>query len=59
MATLRAIFTITTGPYIAYTSNIFAILGLRALFRPRGSDTPRLIAVGIAVSMYKTRKITS
>lgn len=27
-----AIFTITTEPYIVYTSNIFAILGLRALF---------------------------
>lgn len=27
-----AIFAITTDPYIVYTSNIFAILGLRALF---------------------------
>jgi tellurite resistance protein TerC len=27
-----AIFTITTEPYIIYTSNIFAILGLRALY---------------------------
>jgi tellurite resistance protein TerC len=27
-----AIFGITTDPYIVYTSNIFAILGLRALF---------------------------
>jgi tellurite resistance protein TerC len=27
-----AIFTITTDPYIIYTSNIFAILGLRALY---------------------------
>jgi tellurite resistance protein TerC len=27
-----AIFTITTDPYIVYTSNIFAILGLRALY---------------------------
>jgi tellurite resistance protein TerC len=27
-----AIFGITTDPYIVYTSNIFAILGLRALY---------------------------
>lgn len=27
-----AIFTITTDPYIVYTSNIFAILGLRSLY---------------------------
>lgn len=27
-----AVFTITTDPYIVYTSNIFAILGLRALY---------------------------
>lgn len=27
-----AIFAITTDPYIVYTSNIFGILGLRALF---------------------------
>jgi tellurite resistance protein TerC len=27
-----AIFSITTDPYIVYTSNIFAILGLRALY---------------------------
>lgn len=27
-----AIFTITSDPYIVYTSNIFAILGLRALY---------------------------
>lgn len=27
-----AIFTITTDPYLVYTSNIFAILGLRALY---------------------------
>ncbi|WP_136684064.1 TerC family protein [Falsirhodobacter xinxiangensis] len=27
-----AVFTITTDPFIVYTSNIFAILGLRALF---------------------------
>jgi tellurite resistance protein TerC len=29
---IPAIFAITTDPFIAYTSNIFAILGLRALY---------------------------
>ncbi len=29
---LPAVFTITTDPYLVYTSNIFAILGLRALY---------------------------
>lgn len=29
---IPAIFTITTDPYVVYTSNIFAILGLRALY---------------------------
>jgi tellurite resistance protein TerC len=29
---IPAIFSITTDPFIVYTSNIFAVLGLRALF---------------------------
>jgi tellurite resistance protein TerC len=29
---IPAIFAVTTDPFIVYTSNIFAILGLRALF---------------------------
>ena len=29
---IPAIFAITQDPYIVYTSNIFAILGLRALY---------------------------
>lgn len=29
---IPAIFTITTDPFIVYTSNVFAILGLRALY---------------------------
>jgi tellurite resistance protein TerC len=29
---IPAIFAITTDPYVVYTSNIFAILGLRALY---------------------------
>ena len=35
-----AIFAITTDPFIVYTSNIFAILGLRAVLRAGGDDPP-------------------
>jgi tellurite resistance protein TerC len=92
-----AIFAITTDPFIVYTSNIFAILGLRALYFALAamihrfkylkyalalvlvfigtkiflvgiigkippsislSVTVGLIAGGVMVSMWKTRKIT-
>jgi len=36
-----AIFAITTDPYIVYTSNIFAILGLRALYFALAAVTER------------------
>ncbi|MFN3585100.1 TerC family protein [Phenylobacterium sp.] len=36
-----AIFAITTDPYIVYTSNIFAILGLRALYFALAAVTAR------------------
>ena len=29
---IPAIFSITTNPYIVYSSNIFAILGLRSMY---------------------------
>lgn len=32
MDSIPAIFAITTDPFIIYTSNVFAILGLRALY---------------------------
>lgn len=32
MDSIPAIFAITTDPYIVYTSNVFAILGLRAMY---------------------------
>lgn len=32
MDSVPAIFAITTDPFIVYTSNIFAIIGLRALY---------------------------
>ena len=34
---IPAIFAITTDPFIIYTSNVFAILGLRSLYFPDGS----------------------
>jgi tellurite resistance protein TerC len=90
-----AIFAITSDPFIVYTSNIFAILGLRALYFALAAVIHRfrylkyalaavlifiggkifynqivgkmdpwislsvtfgLIAIGIAVSLYKTRR---
>jgi len=36
-----AIFAITTDPFIVYTSNIFAILGLRALYFALAAMLPR------------------
>ena len=55
-----AVFAITTDPYIVYTSNIFAILGLRALYFALAAAVHRfhylkyalalvLIAVGVKI----------
>ena len=33
---IPAIFAITTDPFIVLTSNVFAILGLRAMYVPAG-----------------------
>ncbi|MFO0500455.1 MAG: TerC family protein [Pseudomonadota bacterium] len=93
-----AIFAITTDPYIVYTSNIFAILGLRALYFTLADMLERfkylkyalaillifigskifvadllglekipasiglggtflILAIGVAYSLYKTRKV--
>ena len=35
---IPAIFAITTDPFIVYTSNVFAILGLRSLYFAGGRD---------------------
>ena len=32
MISIPAIFAVTTDPFIVFTSNIFAIMGLRALY---------------------------
>ncbi|AXX89493.1 hypothetical protein CKA55_09005 [Arcobacter suis] len=48
---IPAIFAVTTDPFIVYTSNIFAILGLRALYFILAdmSDRFELLKYGLAV----------
>lgn len=45
-----AIFAITTDPYIVYTSNIFAILGLRALYFALAAMMNRFVYLKYALS---------
>lgn len=46
-----AIFTITSDPYIIYTSNIFAVLGLRALYFALASIMDRFHYLKYALAM--------
>ena len=46
-----AIFAITTDPYIVYTSNIFAILGLRALYFALAAMVHRFHALKYALAL--------
>lgn len=46
-----AIFMITTDPYIVYTSNVFAILGLRALYFALASIIDRFHYLKYALAM--------
>lgn len=46
-----AIFAITTDPYIVYTSNIFAILGLRALYFALAAMMHRFVYLKYALSV--------
>jgi tellurite resistance protein TerC len=46
-----AVFTITTDPYIVYTSNIFAILGLRALYFALAAILHRFAYLRYALSL--------
>ena len=45
-----AIFAITTDPYIVYTSNIFAVLGLRALYFALSAMAHRFVYLKYALS---------
>lgn len=47
---IPAIFAITTDPYIVYTSNIFAILGLRALYFALAAMMHRFVYLKYALS---------
>lgn len=47
---IPAIFAITTDPYIVYTSNIFAILGLRALYFALAATMHRFAYLKYAIS---------
>jgi tellurite resistance protein TerC len=46
-----AVFTITTDPFIVYTSNIFAILGLRALYFALSAVLARFAYLKYALSI--------
>ncbi len=48
---IPAIFAITTDPYIVYTSNIFAILGLRALYFALAAMMHRFVYLKYALSV--------
>lgn len=48
---IPAIFAITTDPYIVYTSNIFAILGLRALYFALAAMMHRFVYLKYALSL--------
>lgn len=48
---IPAIFAITTDPYIVYTSNIFAILGLRALYFALAAMIHRFVYLGPALAV--------
>ncbi|MEM6811409.1 MAG: TerC family protein [Pseudomonadota bacterium] len=48
---IPAIFAITTEPFIVYTSNIFAILGLRALFFSLSALMARFAYLKYAISL--------
>lgn len=48
---IPAIFALTTDPYIIFTSNIFAILGLRALYFALSAMMHRFVHLKTAVSL--------
>lgn len=46
-----AIFAITTDPFIVYTSNIFAILGLRAIYLVLAGSMKELVYLKVGLSL--------
>jgi TerC family integral membrane protein len=51
---IPAIFAITTDPFIVYTSNIFAILGLRALYFVLAGVMTRFCYLNLGLSLVLT-----
>ena len=48
---IPAIIAITTDPFIVYTANVFAILGLRSLYFALAGIVPRFVYLKYALSM--------
>jgi tellurite resistance protein TerC len=48
---IPAIIAVTTDPFIVYTANIFAILGLRALYFALAGIVPRFVYLKYALSL--------
>jgi tellurite resistance protein TerC len=48
---IPAIIAITTDPFIVYTANVFAILGLRALYFALAGVVPRFVYLKYALSL--------
>ncbi len=48
---IPAVLSITTDPFIAYTSNIFAVLGLRALYFALAAAMSRFVYLGPALGL--------
>jgi tellurite resistance protein TerC len=48
---IPAIIAITTDPFIVYTSNVFAILGLRALYFALAGIVPRFVYLKYGLSL--------
>ncbi len=51
---IPAIFAVTTDPYIVFTSNIFAILGLRSLYFLLANVIERFVHLEIGLSLILT-----
>ncbi len=60
---IPAIFAVTADPFIVYTSNIFAILGLRALFFLLGGALNRFhylkVGLGLVLAFVGTKMLLS
>jgi TerC family integral membrane protein len=51
---IPAIFAVTTDPFLVYTSNVFAILGLRSMYFLLSGIVPRFVYLKYALSVILT-----